>query len=125
MFPLPAWSVTDIVVAANAIQFLIVFGAVRGNLAHIIPVAIQTIGIEHGGVAGPNLDRFVKILERKCLRMMMAVAGFGQPFADEIVRHMAVVARGHSVMTGFLPAVELCTHDVTVGAGARVIRQVG
>jgi len=67
MFSLPAWSVSNIVVAADTVQFLIVLGAVRGDLAHIIPVTIQAIGIEHGGVTGPNLDRLVKVLERKRL----------------------------------------------------------
>ena len=56
---------------------------------------------------------------------MMAIAGFGQPFADEIVRDMAIVASGDRVMTSFLPTVELLAHNVTIGAGTRVIRQVG
>jgi len=48
-----------------------------------------------------------------------------EQLADEIVRHMAIVARGDRVMTGLLPAIELLAHNVAIGAGARVIRQVG
>ena len=50
---------------------------------------------------------------------------FESVLADEVVRDVAVVAGGDGVVRTLLPAVVLLVHDVAVGAGARVVAQVG
>jgi hypothetical protein len=55
---------------------------------------------------------------------MIPVGHFGQPFAEEIVRDMTIVARGVTVVAGLLPAVELFAHDVAVHACTRVIGKI-
>src|SRR5262245_442479 len=56
--------------------------------------------------------------------MPRAVLGFGPVLANEIVRHMAVVAYRHSMMRGFLPTVVLFAHDVAVHARLRIVGQI-
>ena len=55
----------DIVVASDAIKFVVIDYAMRGDFAHIVLVAIQTVGIEMGGVRRPNANRLVKALNSK------------------------------------------------------------
>src|SRR5215467_8710438 len=45
--------------------------------------------------------------------------------ADEVCRRMTAVAGGNRAVRRLEPAVELLTHHMTVGAGFRVIREVG
>src|SRR5262245_2798374 len=46
-------------------------------------------------------------------------------FADEICRRVAAVAGGNRSMRRLEPAIELLVHDVAVGAGCRVVSEVG
>jgi hypothetical protein len=50
---------------------------------------------------------------------------FGRILADEVCRGVAVVAGRHRAVGRLEPAVELFAPDVSVGAGRRVIRQIG
>jgi hypothetical protein len=50
---------------------------------------------------------------------------FGRILADEVCRGVAVVAGRHRAVGRLEPAVELFAHNVAVGAGRRVIRQIG
>jgi hypothetical protein len=84
--------VPNVVVAADAVKFFVIIGAMRGDFAREFFVAVEAIRIQHGGVAGFDADWLVKILEGESLRVVVAVAGFGEVFADKVMRHVAVVA---------------------------------
>src|SRR5262245_46460713 len=46
-------------------------------------------------------------------------------FADKICRGVAAIAGGNCAVRRLEPAVELFTHDVAVGAGCRVVTEIG
>src|SRR4051812_21204637 len=71
-----------------------------------------------------DLNRLVKILKRKSLAMTQAVLDLGEVLADQIVRHVAIVASGRSVMRALPPAVILVSHDVTIHARRRIVREI-
>ena len=58
-------------------------------------------------------------------RMPEAVGRFRRILADEVCRGVAAVAVGHRPVRRLEPAVELFAHDVAVGAGRRIIGEVG
>jgi hypothetical protein len=116
---------TNIVMASDAVKLLIVDYAMRRNLARKILVTVQAIGIQHARIGRLYANGFSKIPERKCHRMMVAIAGLCQPFMEKIVRHMTVIACGESVVAGFLPAVKFIAHDVAVHTCLRIIRKIG
>lgn len=114
-------SMTDIVVAADAIEFLVLVNTMGRNLANEITMTIQTIGVKNVSASRPDSDRFFEILQCEPLRMAIAVSHLRHPFADEIVRNMAIVAYGVGVVTGLLPTVKLITHDMAVYAGQGLV----
>ena len=116
---------TDVVMAADTVKLFIVDHPVRGNFAHKVPVTIQTVGIQYSAISRLNANWIAKIPKRKGDGMMIAVSGLRHPFAEKVMRHVAIVAGGESVMAGFLPAVKLIAHDVAVYARFGIIRKVG
>jgi hypothetical protein len=91
------------------------------NLANEITMTIQAISVKNGCASRPDSDRFFEILQCERLGMVIAVGHLGQPFAEEIVRNMAIVAGGEGVVTGLLPAIQLIAHDMAVYAGTGVV----
>src|SRR5204863_5690355 len=77
------------------------------------------------GVSGADLDRLVKVSEGERGRVVPAVAGLGDELRYEGGREVAVVADGDVVVARLRPGVVLLSHDVAIGAGARVAREVG
>ena len=116
--------VADTAVASDAVKFLVFHHAMRRNLADEITMTVQAISIEDAGVSLPDSNRFPEILQCERLGVVIAVGHLRQPFAEEIVRHMAVVAGGKAVVAGLLPAFELLAHDVAVYACTRVIGKI-
>src|SRR5262249_50422862 len=57
--------------------------------------------------------------------MPEAIRCLGCIFADEICWSVAAVAGGNRAMRRLEPAVEFLLHDVAVGAGRRVVSEVG
>lgn len=53
-----------------------------------------------------------------------AIVGFGDPFADEIVWHVAVIANRDRVVAAVLPRIHGVVHDVAIDAGLGIIAQV-
>ena len=49
----------------------------------------------------------------------------GEVFPEKVLRHMAVVACGHGVMSRFEPPLVPVTHDVAIHASLGIIGQVG
>jgi hypothetical protein len=113
--------VADTVVAPDAIEFFVIDCTMGGDLADEIAMAIQAIGIQNAGAFRTNPNGLIEILECESLGMVIAVGDFYQPFPEESVRNVTVVANGKAVMAGFLPPVELFAHDVAVHAHVRVV----
>lgn len=67
----------------------------------------------------------MEVLQSESLGMPEAVLRFGHPFTHEVVWQMTIHTGGCSVMTGFLPALILLTHDVAVDARFRIAAKVG
>ena len=88
-------------------------------------MAVNAVVAEHGAASRLDQDGLMKVLERERLRVHKAVFRFGRVFADKIVRNMAIIARRHAVMAGFLPTVVLLAHDMAIDASFRVVAQVG
>jgi hypothetical protein len=116
--------VADAGVAADTIKFFVLDHTVPRDFPDKVAMTIKTICIKDFGTGRPDPDRLMEILQREGLGMKVAVGNLGPPFAEKIVRHVAVVADGKAMMAGFLPAIELVAHDMAIGAGARVVRKI-
>ena len=88
----------DVAVAVDAIEHLAAVAHVGIDLAYDLPVATHAIPLKDCRVFGPDYDGLVKVLKGETLRMPETVFGLGDVFIDEIVRRVAVVARGHRVV---------------------------
>lgn len=98
------------------------FGGSAGkHRVHKILVTIDTSALSHAMIARLDLDRVVVISQREGQRMEEAIVGFGDPFADRIMRQMTVIANCYMVVTGMLPRIEMLLHHVTVDAGLWII----
>ena len=115
----------DVVVTADAVEFLILNDPVRRDLAHKFFVAIQAVGLENGRVYRLDANRLLKVLQCECHGMVVTIAPFCPPFGEEIMRQVAVVAGGEGMVAGLLPAVILVAHDMTIRTGLGIARQVG
>src|ERR1043166_1892826 len=98
-------AVADVVVATDAIKFFVVLHTMRRDFANVLAVPVEAVGVEHGGVVGLDANWLVKILKGESLGMMVAVLSLGHVLADEVVRHVAIIARCKGVMAGFLPRI--------------------
>ncbi len=87
-------------------------------------MAVDAGTVEDTGVSRTNADRFVKILERERLGMPEAVFGFDEILGNKVVRGVAIVAAGHRVVAGLLPAVILLAHDVAIHARGGIAAEV-
>ena len=58
-------------------------------------------------------------------RMPETVRSLGEIFADEICRSMTAIAGRNCAMRRFDPAIKLLLHDMAVGAGRRIVSEVG
>ena len=94
------------------------------HVVHKILVARDAGALRDPFVAGFDLDRILVATEREGERMEESVVGFGDPFADRVMRQMAVVADRHVVVAAFLPRVHVVLHDVAIDARLRVIAEV-
>jgi hypothetical protein len=62
-------------------------------------VALETVRLHDRSTSRRDLDRFAKVLKRESLGMPKAVFYFRDVFPQEIVRHMAIVASRHVMMS--------------------------
>lgn len=56
--------------------------------------------------------------------MKEPIVGFRDPFADEVMWHMTVIANSHRVVTAVLPGIHGVVHDMAVDAGFRIVAKV-
>ena len=101
-----------------------VIGPLCEQIAHGRPVTSDAVLLEHPRVALPEMDRLVEILEREGPRMGITVLELGEVLPDELVWNVAVVTGGDGVVPGLRRAIVRLAHDVAIGAGARVLREV-
>jgi len=113
---------SDIVMTMDAVQFVGIVPMRYANLTREFAVAENAVLVQNAGIARPDADGFMKVLQRKCLGVMIPVFGFREIFTQEIVRHVAVVAGGVSMVAGFLPPVVLLAHNMTIHARPRIVR---
>ena len=83
-----------------------------------------TVVLDNSQAAFLDLNRLMEVLERKSLTVAEAMFDLREILADQVMRHMAVVAGGRSMMRALSPAIVLIPHDMAIHAGGRVIRQV-
>jgi len=91
---------------------------------HDIRVTITAGALRNLATAVGDLNWVRIISHREVIRMPKPVSPLRPVFADKIVRSVAVVAGGNISMTALSPAIELFLHDVAIGAGLRVVRQI-
>lgn len=56
--------------------------------------------------------------------MTEAVLGLGHIFSKKIVGCVTIIADGHIVMAGFLPAIILFLHDMAIGTRLGIVRKI-
>ena len=71
-----------------------------------------------------DLDRIFVASHREGERMEEAIVGFGDPFANEVVGQVTVVANGDVMMAALLPGIHVVLHHVTIDAGFRIVAQI-
>lgn len=94
------------------------------NSFHHGLVTFMACLFRNGVVVGFDSQRFWKSTRCECHRVPESVVGLGSVLADQSRRGVTVIANRHTSMAGFQPAVVVFVHDVTVGAGRRIVGQV-
>lgn len=94
------------------------------HLMHQFLMTIEASALRHAPVARLDLNRLMKILQRKRQRMKEPVVPLGDPFPDRMMREVAIVAHGHVPMTRVLPRVKMILHYVAVCASCRIVAQI-
>ena len=89
---------------------------VRPKLGHELGMATNAILLEGLATALLHDDRFGERSGRELLGVPVAVLGLCEVLRKEPVWEVALDAHGHRMMAGFLPRIELRTHDVAIDA---------
>ena len=110
--------------ASNAVERIVGDVAMTDNLADEPAMASQAVVLEDRRRARVELNRVVEILEREAPRVPIAVLHLRRVFADQVVRHVAIVADGDSMVAGVLPTVVLLAHEVAVYTRGRIVGEV-
>jgi hypothetical protein len=84
-------------------------------------MAAYTILLDDLGIALTNSDRGREIAGGKSQAVIKTIDCFSDPFADEIVGHMTIIADRDRFVAALPPGFELIAHDMTVDAGSGVI----
>ena len=97
-----------------------------GSIASTISPMAITAGLL-GDLPAVRLDLNIVLVaadgEEK--RMPEAVGRLGRILADKVCRSVAAIAGRHRAVRRLEPAVELLLHNVAVGAGRRIVSQIG
>ena len=88
-------------------------------------VAVPAGRLRHRAVRCRNPERVGEAAGGEVERMPEAVASLDEVLPHRRVRRMAVVAGGGGVMAALDPCLEVLAHDVAVGTGLGIVRQVG
>lgn len=94
------------------------------HVVHTIDMTTDTVALHDPGAVRTDRDRLVEILQREGLGVFKAVFGLSQVFADQVVRHVAIITGGNRMVTRLLPAIILVLHDVAIRTGRRRVSQI-
>jgi hypothetical protein len=89
-------------------------GLLGQHLMYDFRVAMEAGGLRNAPIPRLDLNRLMKILQRKCQRMKKTVVRLRNPLAERVVGQMAVIADGRVAVTGVLPRIILALHNVTI-----------
>lgn len=93
----------------------------REHMIHKILVTMDTSILNNFAITRFDLDRVFEVARRERERMKETVVGFGDPFADRVMREMTIVAGGDVMVARFKPAVILRLHHVAVRTRSGVV----
>lgn len=88
---------------------------------HKIFMAADACVLGDRSIAIFDLDRIRVVSQSKRQRMEEAVVRFGDPFANSVMRQMAVVANRDVVVATVLPCLNMFLHNVTIRTRLRVV----
>ena len=112
--------------AVDAIHILC--ARMRGQAANItyqIQMTANTVFVRPFRVRRTDPDRIAIVLQGELHRVVPAIVRFGEELGQKLMRHMAVIADRAGVVARFLPGSQVFAHDVTVGAGIRIVAEIG
>jgi hypothetical protein len=87
-------------------------------------MAIATRRLSNRAASLLHLNWLVKVSCSERIRVPEAVIGLDIIFAEKVVWRVAVITGGDRAMARLHPSIKLFSHDMTVGAGRRVIGQI-
>ena len=116
---------TDGGVTVDAIRCLAARRLVPEDIVYQVMVTVDAVGLKDPQTNGPEANRLREGLQSEALGVPETVLSLDEIFRNERMRNMAVITGRHGMMAGFLPAIVLVTHDVTVNARLGVVTQVG
>lgn len=91
---------------------------------HEILVARYARTLGNASIPRFDLNRIPESARRERQRVEEAVVRFGDPFADEIMGKVTVIANRDMVMTALLPRIHVILHHVTIHARVGIVAQV-
>lgn len=113
---------THRVMAADAGEILPLM--IEVDFVHNLLMTIPAGFFRNAVIPFGDLNRFMKITCGKRPGMVETIECLGEVFINQRVRGVAIIAGGDVLMAGLHPAVILLIHDMTIGAGGRIVSQV-
>jgi len=89
-----------------------------------LAVAANTVFLQNFDVARGDLDRLMKIHERKTFRMPVSIVRLGNQFREIAFRHVALDASTCIVMAALGPRIVIIIHHMAVRACLRIVAKV-
>lgn len=117
--------VSDRTMATHAGNAFIAFCRMRRNSLRQIGMAFHAGLFSDFQIAFADLNRFVKSASGEIKRMPESVGSLGQVFANSARRRVAIVASRHRAMRRLHPSIVLFVHHMAIGAGLRIVGQIG
>jgi len=122
--PLLPRSVSNTLMTMNTPHRILIGSAAPDDVVEQVAVAANTVFLKGGSTFRSDLDRLVKILQRKRLRMPPAVFALLNHLGNELMWQMAFDTGGCDVVRPLLPRGILILHDVAVGACRRITAEI-
>ena len=99
-------------------------GVCRQHVMDKVLMTMQARVLSDFPVARFDPQRIGVVVECERQRMEESVVGLGYPFADRIVRQVAIVTDGDLMMARLFPGVVRLLHHMAVDAGLRIVTEV-
>jgi hypothetical protein len=88
-------------------------------------VAVSAVLLHHAAVVLVHLNLIGEIPSRERQRMEESVSRLAVILAHEVVRSVAIIARGELAVRRLHPTVELFPHDVAIHTRLGIVRHIG